>query len=112
MTPCRAILDLPRELSWFVAGLVRAGGVRWEPERAPDHSVVTVGGLRPGLISDETGHSNPRMSFGLSQSTSYRYLHEVIDYLHEVIDYLHQVIDVLKVAPTCTPHTTAPKPRG
>jgi hypothetical protein len=94
VTSYRAILDAPRELIWFVARLLR------------DHrrALGTRKGTRLlscfrqavfGLAWFRKTHDIPTLGlgFGLSQPTSYRYLHEVIDVLKAQAPDLHAALD-------------------
>lgn len=82
MTPYRAILDVPRELILFVAGLLRAErralGTRKGTRLLTCYrqAVYALAWFR-----DKQDIPNLGRGFGLSQATSYRYLGEVITVL-------------------------------
>lgn len=97
VVPYRAILDVPRELVWFVARLLHA-------ER---RAIGTRNGTRLltcyrqavfGLVwfREKADISNLGRGFGLSQATSYRYLNEVIDVLAAQAPDLHAALERAK----------------
>ena len=94
MPSYRVMLDVPRDLIWFVSGLLAARR----------HSIGTrkktrvLGCYRQavfGLAWFRDKGSIPRLGagFGLSQATSYRYIDEVIDVLAERAPGLRQALE-------------------
>jgi hypothetical protein len=89
-----AMLDVPRELIRFVAGLLRAErrarGTRKGTRRLTCwfQALFVIAWFR-----DKPNLTRHGRAFGLSQSTAYRYLHEVIDVLVDQAPDLHQALD-------------------
>lgn len=89
-----AMLDVPRELIRFVAGLLRADrrvrGTRKGTRRLTcrKQALFVIAWFR-----DKPNITRHGAAFGLSQSTAYRYLHEVIDVLARQAPDLHQALD-------------------
>ncbi|MBT8226236.1 MAG: IS5/IS1182 family transposase [Dactylosporangium sp.] len=82
MAPYRAILDVPRELIWFVSRLL--GAERQARGTRKNRRSLTC--YRQAVFAlvwfrEKTGITNLGRGFGLAQATSYRYLNEVIDVL-------------------------------
>jgi hypothetical protein len=78
----RAILDVPRELIWFVAGLLRAE----RKARGTRRNARLLTCYRQALFGiawfrEKKDIPTLGLGFGLSQPTSYRYLNEVINVL-------------------------------
>jgi hypothetical protein len=94
VTSYPAILDVPRELIWFVAGLLRAR--RGELGTREGARLLTC--YRQALFGlawfrEKRDIPNLGRGFGLSQPTSYRYLNEVIDVLAAQAPDLHAALD-------------------
>ncbi len=89
-----AMLDVPRELIRFVAGLLRAErrarGTRKGTRRLTcrKQALFTIAWFR-----DKPNITRHGAAFGLSQSTTYRYLHEAIDVLAHRAPDLHQALE-------------------
>ncbi|WP_254715984.1 hypothetical protein [Actinomadura sp. WMMB 499] len=88
------MLDVPRELIRFVAGLLhaerRARGTR-KGTRALTcwkQAVYVIPWFR-----DKPNITRHGLAFGLSQSTAYHYLHEAVDVLADRAPDLHQALD-------------------
>ena len=84
MPSYRVMLDVPRDLIWFVSGLLAARR-RSIGTRKKTRSLGCYRQAVFGLAWFRDKGSIPRLGagFGLSQATSYRYLDEVIDVLAE-----------------------------
>jgi hypothetical protein len=82
VTPYRAILDVPRELVWFVSRLLAARrrvlGTR-KGRRSLSPYRQAVFGL--AWFREKRDIPNLGRGFGLSQATSYNYVNEIIDVL-------------------------------
>lgn len=89
-----AMLDVPRELIHFVADLLRAErrarGTRKGTRRLTCwfQALFVIAWFR-----DKPNITRHGAAFGLSQSTAYRYLHEVVDVLADRAPDLHQALD-------------------
>jgi len=94
VTPDRAILDVPRELIWFVAGLLRANR-RALGTRKGARLLTCYRQALYGLACFRKKKDIPTLGrgFGLSQATFYRYLNEMIDVLAEQAPDLHAALD-------------------
>jgi hypothetical protein len=82
VTPYRAILDAPRELVWFVAGLLsdhrRTLGTRKRRRLLTPYRQAVFG---LAWFRENPDIVNLGRGFGLGKSTSYNYINEVIDVL-------------------------------
>lgn len=89
-----AMLDVPRELIRFVAGLLRAErrarGTRKGTRRLTCYfqALFVIAWFR-----DKPNITRHGAAFGLSQSTAYRYLHEVVDVLADQAPDLRQALE-------------------
>jgi hypothetical protein len=97
VTPYRAILDVPNELIWFVAGLLRAE----RRARGTRKNTRLLTCYRQAVFAiiwfrKKPDIPNLGLGFGLSQSTSYRYLDEVIDALAARAPDLHEALERAK----------------
>lgn len=94
MTTYRAILDVPRELIWFVARLLRAERKARDTRKGSRlltcyrQAVFALAWFREKTDIPVLGRG-----FGLSQATSYRYLNEVIKVLVARAPDLHAALD-------------------
>lgn len=89
-----AMLDVPRELIRFVAGLLRAE----RRARGTRKGTRALTCWKQALFAIAWFRDKPNITrhgaaFGLSQSTAYRYLHETIDVLADRAPGLHQALD-------------------
>lgn len=94
MVPYRAILDVDREVVWFVARLLREE----RRARGTRKGRRSLSCFRQALFAlvwfrEKVDIPNLGRAFGLSQATSYRYLHEVIDVLAAQAPDLHQALE-------------------
>lgn len=98
VTPYRAILDVPRELIWFVSRLLgaerRARGTRKDTRLLTCYRQAVYGLV---WFREKSDIPNLGRGFGLSQATSYRYLDEVIDVLAAEAPDLHEALERAKV---------------
>ena len=94
MATYRAILDVPRELIWFVARLLRAER-KARGTRKNARLLTCYRQAMYGLVWFRKKKDIPILGrgFGLSQATSYRYLNEVIDVLAAQAPDLHAALD-------------------
>lgn len=94
MTPYRAILDVPRELIWFVAKLLRAE----RQARGTRKGRRSLGPYRQAVFvlvwfREKSDIANLGRGFGLSQATAYRYLNEGIAVLAALAPDLRQALE-------------------
>jgi DDE superfamily endonuclease len=90
---CRATLDVPRELAWFVAKLLLAERRRRGTPRGSRALTCfwqAVLGLR--WFRDRTGAEALARDHGVSRATAYRYLDEVITVLAGQAPVLHEAL--------------------
>lgn len=94
MATYRAILDVPRELIWFVARLLRterkARGTRKNARLLTCYRQALFG---LAWFREKKDIPTLGRGFGLSQPTSYRYLNEVINVLAARAPDLHAALD-------------------
>lgn len=97
VVPYRAILDVPRELVWFVSRLLRANqqalGTRKNRRSLTPYRQAVFGLV---WFREKVDIPNLGRGFGLSQATSYRRLDEVIDVLAAQAPDLHDALDRAK----------------
>jgi DDE superfamily endonuclease len=97
VAPYRAILDVPRELIWFVSRLLRANrqalGTRKNRRSLTPYRQAVFGLV---WFREKVDIPNLGRGFGLSQATSYRRLDEVIDVLAAQAPDLHDALDRAK----------------
>jgi DDE superfamily endonuclease len=97
VTPYRAILDVPRELIWFVSRLLAAHrrvlGTR-KGRRSLTPYRQAVFGL--AWFREKRDIPNLGRGFGLSQATSYNYINEIIDVLAAEAPDLHEALERAK----------------
>ncbi len=97
VTPYRAILDVPRELIWFVSRLLAAHrrvlGTR-KGRRSLTPYRQAVFGL--AWFREKRDIPNLGRGFGLSQATSYNYINEIIDVLAAEAPELHDALERAK----------------
>jgi hypothetical protein len=97
VAPYRAILDVPRELIWFVARLLRAEReVRGTRKRRRSLTCYRQALFALVWFREKVDIPNLGRGFGLSRSTSYRYLNEVIDVLAAEAPDLHEALERAK----------------
>ena len=90
----RVMLDVPKDLIWFVSGLLaarrRSIGTRKKTRKLGCYRQAVF-----GLAWFRDKGSIPRLGagFGLSQATAYRYLDEVIDVLAEQAPGLREALE-------------------
>jgi hypothetical protein len=97
VTPHRAILDVPRELIWFMSRLLadhrRVLGTR-KGRRSLTPYRQAVFGL--AWFREKRNIPNLGRGFGLSQATSYNYINEIIGVLAAQAPDLHEALDRAK----------------
>jgi len=97
VAPYRAILDVPKELIWFVSRLLaahrRALGTR-KGRRSLTPYRQAVFGL--AWFREKRDIPNLGRGFGLSQATSYNYINETIDVLAAKAPDLHEALERAK----------------
>ncbi len=94
MLSYRVMLDVPRDLIWFVSGLLAARR-RSIGTRKKTRSLGCYRQAVFGLAWFRDKGSIPRLGagFGLSQATSYRYIDEIIDVLAERAPGLRRALE-------------------
>lgn len=94
MTPYRAILDVPRELIWFLAKLLRAERqVRGTRKGRRSLTCYRQAVFVLAWFREKTDIANLGRGFGLSQATAYRYLNEGIAVLAALAPDLREALE-------------------
>jgi hypothetical protein len=90
----RVMLDVPRDLIWFVSGLLsarrRSIGTRKKTRKLGCYRQAVFG---LAWFRDKGSIPRPGAGFGLSQATAYRYLDEVIEVLAEQAPGLREALE-------------------
>ena len=94
MPSYRVMLDVPKDLIWFVAGLLaarrRSIGTRKNTRKLGCYRQAKLG---LAWFRDKSDIRRPGAGFGLPQSTAYRYFAEVIGVLAAEAPELREALD-------------------